>query len=105
MSIAMLDVLPLEITTLILKAAARSGRKSDTVRLRLVCKEFDAVLRPILCRTLSLDISKLSMDSCYRHPDAKVLQTISRYCDSLFVDLTVVRDECTTPSPSPFSSP
>ncbi|SPO00918.1 uncharacterized protein DNG_03666 [Cephalotrichum gorgonifer] len=85
--------LPTEIFILVLKAAARSSPKNDALRLRLVCKQFDAILKPILCATLSLDISKLSKASCIKHPDTDALQTIGRHCNSLFVDLTILRDD------------
>ena len=94
-----MDRLPLEVLILVLKASAFCGTKNDALRLRLVCREFDAILKPILLTTISLDISKLSRRSCVKHPDLDALQTIGRHCKSIFVDMMVLRDT-STPSRS-----
>lgn len=88
----MMKLLPPELLILVLKTAALSGPKNDSLHLRLVCREFDAILKPLLCETTSLDISKLSKLSLIKHPDPSALQTIGRHCKSLFVDLMVLRD-------------
>lgn len=93
----MMKLLPPEILILVLKAAALSGPKNDVLHLRLVCREFDVILKPLLCETISLDISKLSRLSLIRHPDPSALQTIGRHCKSLFVDLMVLRDPSKPP--------
>lgn len=87
-----MDRLPPEVLILVLKAAVYSGPKNDVLPLRLVCREFDAILKPLVCSTISLDISKLSKRSLVRHPDPDALQTIGNYCSSLSVDLMIVRD-------------
>ena len=90
-----MNLLPPEVLILILKTAAFSGPKNDVLSLRLVCREFDAILKPLVCATVSLDVSKLSKRSCVRHPDPDALQTIGHYCKSLSVDLMVLRDPST----------
>lgn len=97
----MMKLLPPEILILVLEAATLSGSKNDVLHLRLVCREFDAILKPLLCETISLDISKLSRLSLVRHPDPSALQTIGRHCKSLFVDLMVLRDPSEPPLPTP----
>jgi hypothetical protein len=92
-----MDRFPQEIRILILKETARSLPKSEAVKLRLISREFDTILKPVLCRTISLDISKLNKVSRIKHPDPAALEAIGSLCDSLFVDLAVVKDEGTHP--------
>ncbi|KAG6020169.1 hypothetical protein E4U41_002934 [Claviceps citrina] len=88
-----MDRLPRELIDAILRQSVALGLKNHVLRLRLVCRLFDKILKPAACRTLGLDFSRMSRASLVRRPDVDALQTIGYHCKSLYVDLMVLRDE------------
>ena len=88
-----MDTLPTELLSQILQIAAVSMSKNYSLKLRLVCRTFDSILKPLLCETLNIDVSTLSRKTFQRHPWEHALQTIGFHCKSLFVDLMLLRDE------------
>ncbi|KAG5927546.1 hypothetical protein E4U53_002851 [Claviceps sorghi] len=88
-----MDRLPRELIDAILQQCVAQGPKNNVLRLRLVCRLFDRILKPSGCCTLSLDFSRMSRASHVRRPDVDALQTIGYHCKSLFIDLMVLRDE------------
>ncbi|KAI5466707.1 hypothetical protein BGZ63DRAFT_497783 [Mariannaea sp. PMI_226] len=88
-----MDRLPRELVEEILEKYVAQGHKNAVLPLRLVCRVFDQILKPIVCRTLGLDFSRLNRRSNRQHPRTDELQTIGRYCKSIYIDLMVIRDE------------
>ncbi|KAG6311412.1 hypothetical protein E4U44_004329 [Claviceps purpurea] len=88
-----MDRLPRELIDAILRRCVAQGPKNNVLQLRLVCRLFDRVLKPSGCRTLGLELSRLSRASHVRRPDPDALQTIGYHCKSLYIDLMVLRDE------------
>ncbi|KAG5985217.1 hypothetical protein E4U55_000040 [Claviceps digitariae] len=88
-----MDRLPRELIDAILKQCVSQGSKNNVLRLRLVCRLFDRILKPSGCCTLGLDFSRMSRASHLRRPDVDALQTIGYHCKSLYIDLMVLRDE------------
>ena len=88
-----MDRLPRELIDAILQQCVTQGHKPAVLELRLVCKVFDQFLKPLICRTLHLDISRLSKNSGVDHPDMDGLRTIGSHCKGLYIDLMAVRDE------------
>ncbi|KAF4510637.1 hypothetical protein G6O67_002512 [Ophiocordyceps sinensis] len=88
-----MDRLPRELVDLILQQCVAHGAKGHVLELRLVCRAFDRTLKPYACRTLGLDFSRLSRLSGFRRPQMDALQTVGYHCQSLYVDLMVLRDE------------
>jgi hypothetical protein len=88
-----MDSLPRELLESILIFNVRMCRadKNDIFPLRLVCKAFDAFLKPYIFKTIQLEFSKF-----LRHaptPDLKSLETVGDLCQALYLDMMVVRDE------------
>ncbi|KAM4059546.1 hypothetical protein HRG_011602 [Hirsutella rhossiliensis] len=88
-----MDRLPRELVDLILRQCVAQGAKNPILELRLVCRAFDRALKPYACRTLGLDFSRLSRLSGFPRPQIDALQTIGYHCQSLYVDLMVLRDD------------
>ncbi|KAG5926978.1 hypothetical protein E4U42_002756 [Claviceps africana] len=88
-----MDRLPRELIDAILQQCVAQGPKNNVLRLRLVCRLFDRILKPSGCCTLGLDFSRMSRASHVRRPDVDALQTIGYHCKSLYIDLMVLRDE------------
>lgn len=86
--------LPRELIDELLKQCIADGPKNAVLRLRLVCRLFDRVLKPYALRTLGLEFSRLSKITSFAHPQIDALQTIGYHCKSLYIDLMVIRDEC-----------
>lgn len=85
--------LPPELIDAILLQCVASGPKNAILGLRLVCRAFNRILKPFVCRTLGLEFSRLSRTSRHTRPQIDALQTIGYHCKSLYIDLMVVRDE------------
>lgn len=85
--------LPPELIDAILLQCVASGPKNAILGLRLVCRTFNRILKPFICRTLGLEFSRLSRTSRQTRPQIDALQTIGYHCKSLYIDLMVVRDE------------
>ncbi|GFP56365.1 hypothetical protein TASIC1_0006053500 [Trichoderma asperellum] len=85
--------LPPELIDAILLQCIASGPKNAILDLRLVCRTFNRILKPFVCRTLGLEFSRLSRTGRQTRPQTDALQTIGYHCKSLYVDLMVVRDE------------
>ncbi|GAB0136471.1 hypothetical protein EsDP_00004771 [Epichloe bromicola] len=88
-----MDRLPRELIDAILQQCVAHGPKNTVLKLRLVCRLFDRILKPSTCCTLGLDFSRMSRASHVRRPDVDALQTIGYHCKSLYIDLMVLRDE------------
>jgi hypothetical protein len=88
--------LPPELIDAILLQCVASGPKNAILSLRHVCRTFNRILKPFICRTLGLEFSRLSRTSRQIRPQMDALQTIGYHCKSLYIDLMVVRDESET---------
>src|SRR5689334_22946791 len=89
-----MDKLPRELIDAVLHQSVADGPKNTILKLRLVCRLFDRILKPFACRTLGLEFSRLSKITSYPRPEIDALQTIGYHCKSLYIDLMVLRDEC-----------
>ena len=89
-----MDQLPRELIDAILQQCVAQGPRNVILDLRLVCRTFNHVLKPFACRTLGLDFSRLSKASGRERPQMDALQTIGYHCKSLYIDLMVLRDDC-----------
>lgn len=94
-----MDRLPAELFDAVLQECIAEGRRNTVLDLRLVCRAFNAALKPYACRTVGLDFSRLSRTSGRDRPDMDALQTIGYHCKSIYVDLMVLRDESKAPGP------
>lgn len=88
-----MDRLPRELVEEILLVFAHASPKNDVLDKRLVCRSFDRILRPLGCRTLGLDSTRLSRSSKLVLPRVESLQTIGHRCKALHIDMTVLRDD------------
>ncbi|KAF4978022.1 hypothetical protein FZEAL_5529 [Fusarium zealandicum] len=88
-----MDQIPRELIVDILQQCIDNGPKNAVLPLRLVCRLFDQILKPFVCRTLDLEFSRLSKASDEPHPQIDALQTIGYHCKSLYIDLMVLRDD------------
>lgn len=88
-----MERLPRELVDLVLEQCVAQVAKNHVLALRLVCRGFDRALKPFACRTLGLDFSRLSRLSGLPRPRLDALQTIGYHCQSLYVDLMVLRDD------------
>jgi len=88
-----MDSLPTEILKVILTTliAGSSSTKNDVLPLRLVCKDFNALLREDLLKTVQLDFSRLS--KLGEPLDLKYLHNSGGYCESIHADFMVMRDQ------------
>lgn len=89
-----MDRLPRELVDEILRQCVAHGPKNSVLPLRLVCRTFDRILKPFVCRTLNLEFSRLSKTSGVELPQMDALQTVGYHCKSLYIDLMVLRDDC-----------
>lgn len=92
----MMDRLPRELVEEIILAFTRSATKNDVLDKRLVCRDFNRILRPLGCRTLALDMTRLNKQSKHSRPRPEALQTIGHRCKALHIDMSVLRDDCMT---------
>lgn len=88
-----MDKLPPEILRGILGSliALNPSSKNDILQFRLVCKVFNELLREDLLKTVQLDFSRLERNG--RPLDLKYLAGTADYCDAIYVDLTIIRDD------------
>lgn len=91
-----MNQLPRELVDAVLHQCVADIPKNGILRLRLVCRLFDRVLKPFACRTLGLEFSRLSKVTSFAHPQMDALQTVGYHCKSLYIDLMVLRDERTS---------
>lgn len=91
--LATMDKLPPEILRGILGAlvALNPSSKNDILPFRLVCKVFNELLREDLLKTIQLDFSRLERNG--NSLDLKYLAGAADYCDAIYVDLTIIRDD------------
>lgn len=89
----MMDRLPRELIEEIVLLFAHIATKNDVLDKRLVCHDFNRILRPLGCRMLSLDPTRLNKHSKYAKPRSEGLQTIGHRCKALHIDMTVLRDD------------
>lgn len=95
-----MDTLPRELLEGILQQCVAQGHKGSVLSLRLVCRVFNQIIKPIACRTINLDFSRLSRRSNAKRIDFDALQTIGYQCKGIYIDLMVIRDD-SAESPSP----
>ncbi|OBT88628.1 hypothetical protein VE02_04041 [Pseudogymnoascus sp. 03VT05] len=88
-----MDKLPPEILRGILGSliALNPSSKNDILQFRLVCKVFNELLREDLLKTIQLDFSRLERNG--KPLDLKYLAGAADYCDAIYVDLTIIRDD------------
>lgn len=88
-----MDSLPRELLESILIFNVQMCRcnKNNIFPLRLVCKAFDAFLKPYIFKTIQLEFSKF-MRHAPTH-DFKSLDTVGKLCQAMYLDMMVVRDE------------
>ncbi|KFX99637.1 hypothetical protein O988_03727 [Pseudogymnoascus sp. VKM F-3808] len=88
-----MDKLPPEILRGILGAliALNPSSKNDILPFRLVCKVFNELLREDLLKTVQLDFSRLERNG--KPLDLKYLEGAAEFCDAIYVDLTIIRDD------------
>lgn len=89
----MMDRLPWELFQDILLVFAHNATKNDVLTKRLVCRDFNHILRPLGCRTISLELTRLSKLYNVPKPRSDGLQTIGHRCKALHIDMTVLRDD------------
>ncbi|KAJ4150794.1 hypothetical protein LMH87_011528 [Akanthomyces muscarius] len=89
----MMDRLPRELVEEIVLAFSHIATKNDVLDKRLVCHDFNRILRPLGCRTLALDTTRLNKQSKHARPRPEALQTIGYRCKALHVDMSVLRDD------------
>lgn len=88
-----MERLPRELLEEILVTCAHRFTKNETTLLRLVCRAFDSIVKPVSCRTIGLEYSKLSKLDGGQKLDPAALARLGDECRSLYIDLMVVRDE------------
>lgn len=88
-----MDSLPQELIEAILDQCVAGGTKNGILNLRLVCRAFNHGLKPFALKTLNLDFTRLNKALEETRPTYDALQTIGYQCQSLFIDLMVLRDE------------
>jgi hypothetical protein len=88
-----MDSLPRELLESILFFNVRMCRckKNALLPLRLVCKDFDAFLKPYALRALQLEFSKFLRDA--PTPKLAALETAGKVCQAVYIDVMVIRDE------------
>jgi hypothetical protein len=89
-----MERLPGELVDAILQHCVAHGPKNIVLELRLVCRAFNRTLKPFVCKTINLELSRLSKASGREQPQMDALQTVGYHCKGLFIDLMVLRDEC-----------
>ncbi|KAM3551512.1 hypothetical protein MY1884_007686 [Beauveria asiatica] len=89
----MMNRLPRELVQEIVLVFAHTAAKNHVLTTRLVCRDFNHLLRPIGCRTLNLDSTRLNKHSKHSKPRPEGLQTIGHRCKALHIDMTVLRDD------------
>ncbi|TVY37351.1 hypothetical protein LOCC1_G008603 [Lachnellula occidentalis] len=87
-----MDSLPTEILGLVLRFNVDMCRhdKNLVLPLRLVCKAFDAALKPYIFRTVQLEFSRFLKDAT---PNTDSLARVGHLCSAVYMDMMVVRDE------------
>ncbi|KAH8174043.1 hypothetical protein LIA77_05462 [Sarocladium implicatum] len=85
--------LPQELLEDILEQCVAGGTKNGILSLRLVCRAFNYGLKSYGLKTLNLDFTRLNKALDETRPTYEALQTIGYECQSLFIDLMVLRDE------------
>jgi hypothetical protein len=88
-----MDSLPRELLESILMFNVQMCQcdKNNIFPLRLVCKAFDAFLKPYIFKTIQLEFSKFMRHAAT--PDFKSLETVGKLCQAVYLDMMVVRDE------------
>lgn len=64
--------------------------KNSLLPLRLVCKGFDNALRPYIMKTVKFEYGCFQRDSSM---DIKTLVEAGNLCESIYLDMMVIRDE------------
>jgi hypothetical protein len=87
-----METLPTELLRLILDWNVRMCRadKNRILDLRLVCKTFDAVLKPCTFKTVQLEFSRFQRQG---RPSLCDLARVGSFVEALYMDMMIVRDE------------
>ncbi|KAI1450559.1 hypothetical protein F5Y02DRAFT_369270 [Annulohypoxylon stygium] len=89
--------LPVELVDEILKhvTVIYYDEKNDLLAMRMVCKRFAEILKPVGLRTLQMDWTRMdSVERSLRHPlERQTLLRIGHHCEALNIDMMVARDE------------
>jgi hypothetical protein len=91
-----MDTLPNEILSLVLGWNVRMcrGDKNALIELRCVCKAFDIVLKPYIFKTVQLEFSRFLRHE--KTPSIRALERVGHHCESIYLDMMIVRDEGTS---------
>ena len=92
--LAQMDSLPPELLELILLWTVRMCRceKNMVLPLRSVSKAFNTALRPYVLKTIQLEFSRF-LQSGPELPSSTALEAIGGFCQAVYLDMMVVRDE------------
>lgn len=95
-----MERLPPELVRCILEHCMRLSRsnKNELMKLRLVCKQFDAILREYVCKTAQLEFSRLVRGE--PTPDTLTVPTFGHLVQALHCDMMVIRDQGMSSCPS-----
>jgi hypothetical protein len=74
--------------------------KNKVLPLRQVCKAFDTALKPYVLKTIQLEFSKFAKSA--NMPFLQDVDRIGQYCQAVYLDMMVVRDEGTSVPPVVF---
>jgi hypothetical protein len=90
--VCIMDKLPEELVAMILPWIVRMcpAEKNKVATHRLVCKAFDRILRPFVCKTLVLEFGKFQRNG---GSDISALDDVGQFCQAVYLDMMVVRDE------------
>lgn len=93
----MMDQLPPELLQAILSynVALCRFEKNELIELRLVCKAFDAALRPYVFKTLQLEMEKFQLAE--GNAQMRAVKDIGMHCKAIYCDLMIIRDEGMNP--------
>ncbi len=88
-----MDTLPNELLGLVLLWNIRQYRcdKNKILVLRLVCKTFDAILKPYLFKAVQLEFSRFLKDGS--DPGIEAMTPVGQFCEALYLVMMVGRDE------------
>lgn len=65
--------------------------KNLTLDLRLVCKAFDAIVRPYILKTVQLDFTRFRRQG--PKPSVAALASSGAFCEAVYLDMMIVREE------------
>jgi hypothetical protein len=84
--------LPPELLEHVLLQCVASGDRAACRELRLTCRLFDRILKPHVCRTVSLSFRHINRSGIRPRPRVEALDTVGAAAKVLNIDMSVVRD-------------